>query len=228
MPVSGDVRNEDLQGEKDPGYSPRLLNVYDDLVFRFNFPVLWRCPKSHLLNLYNEQVSTRHLDIGVGTGCLLDQCRFPAPEPELTLMDFSATALSFTSQRLERYRPETHRTSVLEPWGLPAHSFDSVAMMNLLHCVPGTIRTKAFAFEEANAVLSPGGTLFGATVLNVGVDHTLGSRIGMKALNRRGIFANLDDSLDDLEAGLARVFARHEVRVQGTVGLFVAHSATTD
>lgn len=225
MPADSELLIGEGWDEDDPGYSRRLLRMYDDLVFGFNAPVLWGCPKGRFLDLYEEHVSTNHLDIGVGTGYLLDHCRFSAPDPKITLMDFSPNALNYTAQRLRRYDPAVHRASVTAPWGFPSGVFDSVGMVNLLHCVPGTIREKAVAFEEAHVALAPGGTLFGATVLSHGVKQTWRSRVGIKALNRRGIFANRGDSLDDLEASLDRVFAWHKVTVQGVIALFVARSA---
>lgn len=42
--------------------------------------------------------------------------------------------------------------------------------------------------------------------------------------NRRGVMCNLDDRFEDLEAGLARVFASHEVRTVGSMVLFSAQT----
>jgi hypothetical protein len=41
-------------------------------------------------------------------------------------------------------------------------------------------------------------------------------------MNRRGIFSNLEDSLEDLDAGLGRAFDSHEIEVQGAIALFTA------
>ena len=161
---------------------------------------------------------------GVGSGILLDRCRFPVAEPNITLLDSSPSALEFVSDRVRRYEPSTCLGSVLDPWDLPAESFGSVGMLNILHCVPGTIREKAVAFEQARAVLKPGGVLFGATVLNLGVEHTRRSRVGIAKLNRRGIFCNLGDGLEDLDAVLGDTFSDHRIELQGIVALFVAHA----
>ena len=224
-PAESPLEAAPLIDGKDPGYSRRFLRVYDQVVFGINMPFFWRCPKGKFLDFYDEHVSSSHLDIGVGTGYLLDRCHFPTPDPEITLMDFSQNALDFAGARLERYAPKTRRGSVIEAWNLPAESFESVGMINLLHCVPGSIQDCAVAFEEAGSVLAPGGTLFGATVLNAGVTHTWLSRRAMNSLNRRGIFCNMEDSLKDLEACLSRTFEDYQVDVQGAMALFSARSS---
>lgn len=203
-------------------YTRSLLRVYDILVYRFNGPVVWRCRKRDLLDLYDKHVSARHLDIGVGTGYLLDRCRFPVEQPRITLMDLNPNSLSVAARRLRRYGPRTHRANVLDPWQLPAESFDSVAMSNVLHCAPGTLEDKAVALDHARTVLAPGGCLFGSTVLGEGVEHTRLSRMAMKRLNRRGMFSNADDRLEDLDAGLGDAFAAHEIEVRGAIALFAA------
>ncbi len=96
-------------------YTRRFLTVYDAVIYGFNSPVLWRCSKAGLIELYDAHVSPRHLDIGVGTGRLLDECRFPVPAPEITLMDLNPNSLDAASQRLARYEPRTHRANVLDP-----------------------------------------------------------------------------------------------------------------
>jgi SAM-dependent methyltransferase len=202
-------------------YSRRNLRLYD-LVLRFNHRVFWRCPRSRLVALYDEHVSARHLDIGVADGSLLDHCRFPVPDPDLTLLDLNPDALAVASERLARYAPAVSLASALKPFPLPPASVDSIGMSLLLHCLPGDLRSKAVVFEHAKTVLAPGGVVFGATVLNEGVHHTPLSRAAMQALNRRGIFTNRDDTLADLEASLRAAFDDYELRVHGTIGIFVA------
>ncbi len=203
-------------------YTRLALPLYDLLVMRYSLPRLWRCPKSHILDLYDENAGNRHLDIGVASGYLIDRCRFSSDAPEITLMDLNPNSLRFAARRLRRYRPRTHQANVLEPWGLPPESFESVAMSNLLHCVPGTLRDKRVAFEHARQALAPGGTLFGATVLGLEADHSKQSRKAVERLNRKGSFSNLDDRREDLEAGLTATFPSSEVEVQGVIALFTA------
>lgn len=205
-------------------YTRGFLAVYDALVYGFNSPVLWRCSKARIIELYDANVSARHLDIGVGSGRVLDDCHFPVPEPALTLMDLNPNSLAVASRRLERYHPAIHQANALEPWGLPANSFDSIGMSHLLHCLPGAMPEKTVVFEYADAALAPGGVLFGATILGEGVKHTRLSRAVMRANNRQGVLSNLEDRLVDLNAGLERTFASHEIHVEGAVALFTARS----
>jgi SAM-dependent methyltransferase len=203
-------------------YSRRNLRFYD-VMLAFNCRVLWRCPRPRLVELYDDHVTVRHLDIGVATGWLLDA--FPVAEPAITLMDLNPDTLAVAAARLARYRPTTHRASVLEPFGLPADSLDSVSMSLLLHCLPSAMSSKVpVVFDHVRSVLAPGGVIFGATLLNGGVHHTALSRRAMEAINRRGEFNNLDDNLDDLDAALARAYGEHELRVRGAMALFSAQS----
>ena len=204
-------------------YSPGVLRLYDFVAYRVDAPLLWRCPVGELLDIYDARISARHLDVGVGTGYLLDRCRFPVAAPRITLMDLNPGPLAFASRRLQRYAPRSHRADMLEPWRLPPASFDSIALSNVLVCAAGPLPHKAaLAFEQARQCLSPGGCVFGATVLNGGVEHTRRSRFALKALNRRGVFDNLDDHRDDLEAALAAAFGSYEIKVRGSVALFLA------
>lgn len=200
--------------------------MYDALVYRFAGPVLWRCRKSRFLDLYNRCVSSRHIDIGVATGTLLDECRFPDATPEITLMDLNRNSLDMAARRLARYAPRTHQANVLEPWGLTPASFDSVGMANLLHCLPGAMPEKVVALEHASAALAPGGVLFGATILAEGVELTRLSRMGLAVANRQGTFSNLKDSFEDLDAGLGRVFDSHEIEVHGLIAFFSARTSS--
>jgi len=203
-------------------YTRSFLSVYDAVVYGFNSPLLWRCPKSRIVEHYDAHVSARHLDIGVGTGTLLDACRFPVAAPEITLMDLNPNSLAAASHRLARYAPRTHRANVLEDWRLEPGTYDSVALTHILHCLPGTMAEKGVALEHAKRALAPGGTLFGATILAKDVRLSPPARFATALSNRRGILHNWDDGPAELDAALARVFPEREVRVRGTVALFAA------
>lgn len=203
-------------------YTRRSLKLYDAFAYGINCRFVWRCPKSRLVRMYDEHVSLRHLDVGVATGALLDACRFLGPSPQITLMDLNPQSLAAAAGRLARYAPRTHQGNVLEPWSLPGGSYDSIAMTNLLHCVPGTIPEKAVAFDHARAALAPGGVLFGATILGEGVAHTRSCRRALKYGNRRGLLCNAKDSLADLRAALESRFDACDVQVEGSIALFSA------
>jgi SAM-dependent methyltransferase len=149
-------------------YTAGFLRVYDTVVLRVNGRLAWRCPPRRLVRLYDEHVSARHLDIGVGTGYLLDKCRYPTQSPDITLMDLNPAPLQVAAKRLHRYRPKTHQANALEPFGLPPATFESVGLNWLLHCLPGNIAAKSVVFDHAITVLAPGGVVFGSTVLSGG------------------------------------------------------------
>jgi len=221
------VKKDDATYAGQAVYTASVLRLYNLRTLHYNLPVLWRCPKRHLLALYDEHVSAHHLDVGVGTGYLLERCKFPSPSPEIALMDLNAIPLRHAAHRLRRFEPKLHQADVLVPWQLTPGSFDSVAMVNLLHCLPGNMRDKSVIFEHASGALAPGGTLFGATVLGEDVELSRRARRTMKNFNQRGIFSNLEDNLEDLRGGLDRVFGSSEVEMQGAVALFAAHKPKT-
>ena len=139
-------------------YTPFTLALgYDLVVLRLSNPLVWKCPTSRLLRLYDEQVSGNHLDVGVGTGYYLDRCRFPTTGPRVALMDLSQHSLAYAARRIARLKPETYRCNVLEPVPFDIPRFETIGLTYLLHCVPGSMTEKAVAFESSRAVAAAGG-----------------------------------------------------------------------
>jgi SAM-dependent methyltransferase len=203
-------------------YTPAFLAVYDPLVLGVMNRFVWRCPTSEILRLYEDHATGAHLDVGPGTGYYLDRC--PEPPRAITLLDVNPDVLDAASRRLARLGPGVHRANLLEPIELQGGTFDSIALTHVLHCLPGTPAAKMVVFDNLAPLLRPGGHLFGSTILAGGVPHTPVSRGLMRFLNRRGVFGNRDDDLATLELALATRFAEHEVRVVGSVALFVARA----
>lgn len=201
-------------------YSRRNLKVYDLIVHGLSNPWIWKCPTERLVEHYNQYVSGNHLDVGVGTGYLLDKCRFPEPSPRVGLMDLNRNTLEYASSRIARYTPESWQRNVLEPITIERDSFDSIGMSYLLHCIPGTIESKAMAFDHLTALLNPGGVIFGATLLHEGVDRSWLARRLMDIYNKKGIFANRQDDLQGLTRELEQRFSDVSVSVVGCAALF--------
>ena len=63
--------------------------------------------------------------------------------------------------------------------------------------------------------------MYGATILGEGVEHNAFGRTILGYGHREGFFCNREDGKGGLEAGLAEWFDEVEVRVVGTVALFV-------
>jgi SAM-dependent methyltransferase len=201
-------------------YTPLALFFYDAWVHGFSDALLWRCPLRELLALYRRNVSANHLDIGVGTGLLLDRAVFPAAAPSITLMDLNTTCLDTAAKRIARHAPSVVQANVLAPLP-PIGPFSSVGLCFLLHCVPGNIPAKAEAFDHIKAVMSPGARIFGATIVQ-GVPTPWATQRLMDFYNAKGIFSNRDDTIEDLAAELSARFPDAQVRRRGQVALFEA------
>jgi len=223
-PITAALSPDDPAYAGQARYTAGFLRVYDTVVLRLNGHLAWRCPPRRLVRLYDEHVSARHLDIGVGAGYLLDKSRYPTHAPDITLMDLNPIPLEVAAERLHRYQPKTHQANALEPFGLSAGAFESVGLNWLLHCLPGNMATKSVVFDHCKTVLAPGGVVFGSTVLSGGVRHTRLSRWMMERLNRDGTFTNRDDDLDGLKAQLDQRFGSAQVEVVGAVAIFSARS----
>ena len=203
-------------------YTPRMLGVYNLLILRVIVPYIWKCPIDNVIKLYNANISSNHLEIGVGSGYFLDNCKFPSDNPRLALMDLNPNSLKFTAEKVSRYKPEIYRGNILEPIETDMEKFDSIAINAVIHCLPGTMSTKLVVFDHINALLNPGGVVFGSTILNIGVKQNWLTKKFMKNFNNRRIFCNLEDDLSTLEEGLTERFSKSEVKVIGTVALFRA------
>jgi SAM-dependent methyltransferase len=201
-------------------YSRLMLNLYDPIVIRYVAWIVWRVPKAPLLELYRANIRDRHLDVGPGTGYSIDHSGLPDGS-RLTLLDPNTNVLAHASRRLRRFDVTTVEADVLKP--LPvAGPFDSAALSNVIHCLPGPLSRKARAIKHVAAVLAPDGMLFGASVLGRTGDHTWLARRVLGAFNRRGAFDNLDDS----EAGLREILESsfEDVRLEtvGSIAVFTA------
>ena len=203
-------------------YTKAFLTMYDFWVLGYNCTFLWKCPSRNLLEMYNRYISNNHLDIGVGTGYFMDKCVYSAPRPDIALMDLSENSLAVALKRLERYHPRVYIGNALEKFNVNGRKFDSIAMMNLLHCLPGDMNTKTIVLDNAAEVLNAGGVLFGSTILYYGVRHNLMSTLMLKWSNRKGIMTNLDDDIDVLRRGLEKRFKEWSVSIIGCMALFLA------
>jgi ubiquinone/menaquinone biosynthesis C-methylase UbiE len=215
-----DTNHHKHQASPDPSaaiYTGAVLSVYDYYVLGFSNTFVWQCPSRFILDFYNEYVSNRHLDVGVGTGYFLDKCRFPTPTPTIALMDLNPNSLQVTSTRLQRYAPMVHLANVLEPLNLEDAPFDSISLNYLLHCLPGDMSSKGVVFQHLKPLLSERGVVFGTTILGQGVQHNSLAKFHLQLYNSRKIFSNTSDSLEVLESILKEHFQEYLVRLVGCV-----------
>ncbi len=210
-------------------YTKPVLAFYDLQVVYFENTFVWKCPSARMLDHYNQHVSCNHLDVGVGTGYFLDHCRFPCPQPRITLLDLNPNSLAYTAKRIRRYQPATYRANVLEPIQLDLPHCDSIGMNMFLHCLPGPLLTKAQqVFSHLLPFLNPGGVLFGTTVLGKGEAYGPLGKLFMAVYNssllpNSRVLDNKNDSLADLETALAAHFGRYMVEQVGHVAIFAGY-----
>ena len=203
-------------------YTPLSLALYDLAVLRFSNSFVWQCPSHVLLDFYNQHISDKHLDIGVGTGYFLDKCRFPSTTPKIALFDLNPHSLAKSAKRLRRYNPSCYLGDALQPIDIGMSGFGSISLNYLLHCLPGNLASKSIVFEHVKPLLRDGGVIFGSTILGEGVRHNPLAKQLMKIYNTKGFFSNLSDRQSDLESGLKAHFDEHTIHIAGCVALFSA------
>ena len=212
------ITNEQLKGSQ--AYTKQILALYDLIVLGISNRLAWKCPTKRLLKHYNQMVTANHLEVGVGTGYFLDRCKFPSQTPRVALMDLNSNTLEFTSRRIARYNPKTYRRNILDPINLNVEKFDSVGINYVLHCVPGNLKTKSVALDYLKALMNPNAVLFGSTILQGGVSINWLAKRLMAIYNKKGIFSNQHDNLEDLKSALNQRFKDISVEVIGCVALF--------
>lgn len=201
-------------------YTRLFLYVYDWLALGLHCRLIWNCSSDNMLELYNQNITANHLDVGIGTGYFLDRCKFPTANPRLALMDLNPDCLERAGRRVARYNPVKYRINVLEPIKIEALKFDSIGMMNLLHCLPGDMSSKCVVFENLKSLLNDGGVVFGSTILYRGVKRSPLANFTLKLSNRMGFMTNLDDDAEGLRRVLSKYFPQSQLKVIGCVALF--------
>jgi ubiquinone/menaquinone biosynthesis C-methylase UbiE len=203
-------------------YTPLALAFYDLAVLGLSNSFVWQCSTQVLMDFYNQHISDKHLDIGVGTGYSLDRCRFPSTAPKIALFDLNTHSLAKSAKRLRRYNPSCYVGNALHRIDIDMSGFDSISLNYLLHCLPGNLASKSIVFEHVKPLLRDGGVIFGSTILGEGVRHNPLAKQLMKIYNAKGIFSNLLDRPSDLEAGLKAHFDQYAIHISGCVALFSA------
>ncbi|MFL1427508.1 MULTISPECIES: class I SAM-dependent methyltransferase [unclassified Nocardiopsis] len=201
----------------------KMTHLYDWIVIRGTYPLLWGCRWKYPARLYRHALRSGMtvLDIGPGSGFFLDW--FAPGSLRLHLLDRYPGSLTAAATRLARHRPALHTGDALDPLPLPASSVDLVVLGMVLHCLRGqTIAAKTPVFDHIHEVLKKDGQgeFLGYTVLAHGVRHNPLGRLGLGLLNRRGVFANSGDSLTDLVNALNSRFEIVELSVRGSVALW--------
>jgi SAM-dependent methyltransferase len=202
-------------------YTPAMLAIYDLLVHGVSNHVAWRCPTRRITELYRANLSSNHLEAGVGTGYFLNKTA-DARVSRLVLLDINRHCLDRAARRLARFKPELYQVDLLAPIDLGLAPFMSVGLTYVLHCLPGRMREKLVAIDHLRPLLGKGAVVFGATILGLGIAPNRAARALLDLYNAKGVFNNRADELTTLRHGLQQRFDEVDVECEGCVALFRA------
>jgi ubiquinone/menaquinone biosynthesis C-methylase UbiE len=203
-------------------YSQGFLRYgYDVWVLGISNHLAWRIPTRRLREFFEAHAQQEHLEAAVGSGYFPDRCRFPSGKPDITLLDVNPACLRATARRIARYQPRLIVADILKPMTLPDKTFKSIHIGYLLHCLPGPMMAKGCVFENLKPHLHPDGVLFGSTLLPDGGNWM--ARKLTQLYNRRGIFGNAQDTLEELHEVLRSYFPRVAIERIGQAVLFACH-----
>lgn len=205
-------------------YNRAFLRMYDRLVLGVFARFVWRLPTAEDVRFYRRHIRPNHLDVGPGTGYFLERAGLPDGSP-VTILDPNPNVLRHVQRRLARLDVTASQADVLKPLPMPG-PFDSAALGNVIHCLPGPLERKAAAIENIARVLASDGVLFGMTILGPAADHTRLGRLFLRGLNRRGTFSNVDDTEAGLRGILERSFSEVHVETTGPNATFIARNPT--
>lgn len=209
--------------DPEPGYqvySRRTLSWYDTIVHRFSNRWLWNCPTENLKQWFDRHVSSNHLDVGVGTGYFLKQSTKLVPGCRLGLLDANPNCLEAAASRVAELKPEVFQANLAESFAERFDPYESLSLMYVLHCLPGAIAFRRRVLQHCVASVIPGGRLFGATILGQPQPMGWWGRLVMAKYNRKGIFGNLNDTLDRMKDVLSESLADVQTEQIGSVVLF--------
>ncbi|MEG0405448.1 MAG: class I SAM-dependent methyltransferase [Acinetobacter sp.] len=204
-------------------YSPLTLKLYDWWVLNVSNNFFWKCPtKDVLLPFFEKNLSKKHLDVGVGTGYYLLNTKLNSTY-NITLMDLNENSLDATENRLYPLKVNKIKFDIMENLSSNLHEvYSSISIFYLLHCLPGTMEDKEIVFINLKKMMKKDGVIYGATILGEEIDHNIGGKKLMKIYNKKGIFGNVNDSLDKLESILQKNFEKFDIKLCGKVALFEA------
>jgi hypothetical protein len=202
-------------------YTPSMLLIYDLLVHGLSNHIAWRCPTRRLLDLYRANLTSNHLEAGVGTGFFLDRAGKRSFE-RLVLLDINRHCLERAARRLARFSPVLRQANLLAPIEPRLQAFDSVGLTYVLHCLPGRLSEKLACLDHLRPAMGQRAVLFGATILGRGIAPNGAARALLDLYNSKGVFNNREDDLETLSDELRRRFAKVEIERQGCVALFRA------
>lgn len=205
-------------------FNKASLLFYDLLLYGAISKYAWGSSIQRLDSHYKKYVRHNHLEVGVGTGFLLNRVEFDSAHPRLALMDLSRECLMKTKHKVVRYAPDTYIQNLLEPIRYRIDKFDSIGINYVMHCVPGSFKEKGVAFAHLQPLLSENGVLFGTSVLSEHVHKNVLAKPFMWLMNALGVFNNRSDNAYDLHRCLEAHFQVIEFEVVGVTAFFAVRN----
>ncbi|CAG8903242.1 unnamed protein product [Penicillium salamii] len=148
-------------------YNRIMLSIYDMWVLGIVNTYAWHCPtKSIQLPFFQKHLSTRHLDIGPGTGYYLANAGIPSTT-SVDVLDLNPNCLDDAKRALNRPGMTTFLADVLEPLPLK-EKYGSISAFYLIHCLPGPLERKMGLFRNLKGFLEEDGVVYGTTILGTG------------------------------------------------------------
>ncbi|WP_428776141.1 class I SAM-dependent methyltransferase [Vibrio sp.] len=205
-------------------YNRAVLTIYDWWVLGLSNHYLWRCPTHLIGQQFGDFTGHNHLDVGVGTGYYLKHY-LPEHCQQLSLMDLNPNSLAAARKAAPRSHVTLLQHNVFEPFAAQ-ECFDSISINYLLHCLPGSLTEKGVVLANLAANLKAEGWLFGSTILGQGSISAKGIKLNkaaqslMAIYNRKGIFSNQEDDIEQLTSQLNKHLKNVNIKIIGTVAIF--------
>lgn len=194
----------------------RFLPIYDIVVNDFNCRYVWKCEKNHIFNLYKQNISKNHLEIGPGTGYFLKNYSFS----NLSLMDVNEDTLSFSknqlkpqSKKIQNFHHDIFKQKIY------VKDIDSVGVNYVLHCVDGKLEDKLDTLVK-NLITDRDVIIFGASVVSENIGKNKIAEAELYFLNQMNIFHNQYDCASNAIRYFERNKTKHKYNVIGNVFLF--------
>ncbi len=190
-----------------------LLNNYDYFVNNLNCKYVWKCNQNIIKDLYKNNLSKNHIEIGPGTGYFLKQNQFDS----LYLLDINNDILNDSFKNLKNNSKKIvkiNKNIFNKNNQLKINNVNSIGFSYVLHCVPNTLDTSLNYL--VNNLNKKDVTLFGSTVIPTNTNFLASSELYF--LNKLGIFNNLNHNLEQLK-NFSKNYD-HEINVVGNVLVF--------
>lgn len=171
----------------------RILKHYDKIVNKLNCNYVWKCNEKNIKDLYKNNISKNHLEIGPGTGYFLKPHLFDT----LNLIDINKIYLYESKKNLLSNADNIfcHNDDIFDTnFKTQLPKINSVGLSYVLHCVDGKLD---ILFDNLiNNVSQNNVIFFGSTVLPI--ESNIIVKTELLFLNHFNIFNNYDHNLNDL------------------------------